>query len=106
VARVQAMAAQPRYRDGRRRLAKPRHADGCAVGRHKARRVRPQAAVPGQRRPKRPPVTTDRRQRDGAAPTVLARQCDVAPPHQVWAGAIPSVGTAAGWWSVAVLLDV
>ena len=96
VARGKAMAAQTRDRDGSRRRAPPRHADGCAVGRYKARRVLPQAAVIVQRRPQRPPVTTDSRHRSGGAPNLLARQCDGAPPHPVWAGDIPDVWTTEG----------
>lgn len=106
VARVKAIAAQTRYSYGSRRMAKQLQADGFAVGRHKARRLMQQAAVPVQRRPKRHPVTTDSRHRLGVAPKLLARQFDGAQPHQGWAGDIPSVWTAEGWLYVAVLLDL
>jgi putative transposase len=49
---------------------------------------------------------TDRRHRYRVAPNLLARQFDVAQPHQVWAGDITYVWTAEGWLYVAVLLDL
>jgi transposase InsO family protein len=106
VARVQAIAAQTRYSYGSRRVAQQLQADGYAVGRYKARRLMPQAAVTAQRRPKRQPVTTDSRHRFGVAPNLLARQFDVAQPNHVWAGDITYVWTAEGWLYVAVLLDL
>jgi transposase InsO family protein len=51
-------------------------------------------------------MTTDSRHRHAVAPHLLARQCDVAPPDQVWAGDITYLWTAEGWWYLAVLLDV
>lgn len=65
-----------------------------------------QAAVVVQRRKKRQPVTTDSRHRSGSAPPLLARECDVERPHQVWVGEITSVWTAEGGLDVAVLLDL
>jgi transposase InsO family protein len=106
VTRVKAMAAQTRSSYGSRRMAKQLHAEGFAVGRYKARRLMQQAAVTVQRRPKRHPVPTDRRHRYGVAPNLLARQFDVAQPHQVWAGDITYVWTAEGWLYVAMLLDL
>jgi hypothetical protein len=41
VARVKAMATQTGHSDGSRRMAKPLQAEGSAVGRDKARRLRP-----------------------------------------------------------------
>jgi hypothetical protein len=73
-------------------------ADGDAVGRYQARRLRQPAAVTVQRRPRRQPVTTDCRQRGGGAPNLLARQVDVAQPPHGWAGDITAVWTAEGGW--------
>ena len=70
------MAAKTRHRDGSRRMAKPRQAEGAAVGRAKARRLMKAAGVM-VRRPKHPrPLTTDSRQGYGVAPNLLARQVD------------------------------
>ena len=105
VARVQAMAPQTGHRYGSRRMATPLQAEGYAVGRSKARRLRPQAGVAVRRR-QRGPVTTASRHGDAVAPKLLARPCAVAPPDTVWGGEITDVWTAAGWESLAVLLDV
>ena len=51
LARVQAIHAETRQSDGRRRRAKPLQAEGFTVGRYKARRVMHQAGV-GVRRPR------------------------------------------------------
>jgi len=103
-ARVQAIHAETGHRDGSRRLAKPLQAEGDAVGRYNARRLRPPAGVAVRRR-KRGPVTTDSRHGDAVAPNLWARQFDVAQPETVWVGAITDVWTAAGWEYLAVLLD-
>jgi transposase InsO family protein len=105
-ARVQAIAAETEHRHGRRRLAKPLQDEGVAVGRDNARRLMRQATVTVQRPKKRGPVTTDSRHRYAVAPNVLARQCDVEQPAQVWVGEITDVGTAEGWLYLAVLLDL
>jgi putative transposase len=106
LARMQAIAVQTRCSYGSRRMAKQLQADGLAVGRDTARRLRHQAEVVVQRRKKRPPVPTDSRPRYGIAPHVLARAFDVEQPTQVWVGDLPAVWTAEGWLSVAVLLDL
>ena len=106
VARVKAIAAQTRCSDGSRRMAKQLQADGCMVGRYKARRLMQRAGITGQHRPKRQPVTTDSRHRFGVAPNLLARQFDVTTPNDVWAGDITYVWTAEGWLYVAILLDL
>ena len=95
--RVNAMAADTRHRDGRRRMAKQRQAAGLHVGRAKARRLMHQAGVAVPRPRRRGPRTTDSRHGDEVAPNLLARQCDVTAPDHVWAGAITSSWTAAGW---------
>jgi len=59
--RGQASAAETRPPSGSRRLAKPRQADGFAVGRSNARRLMRQAKLTVQRRQPRHPGTTDRR---------------------------------------------
>jgi putative transposase len=105
VARVKASATQTGHRYGSRRMAKPFQAEGDAVGRDQARRLMPQAGVSVRRRT-RCPVTPDRRHGDAVAPKLLARQFAVAPPDPVGVGEITDVGTAAGWESLAVLLDV
>ena len=87
-------------------MAKQLQADGFAVGRYKARRCMHQAGVAVRRPRQRHPVTTDTQPRHAVAPPLLARQFDVAQPDQVWAGDITSLGTADGWLSLAVLLDV
>jgi hypothetical protein len=76
LARGNAMAVETGYREGRRRMATPRHAVGCAGGRPQARRLR--------------------RHGSAGAPNLLARQVAVDHPEQVWAGAIPSGWTAEG----------
>jgi putative transposase len=105
-ARVQAIAADTRYSYGSRRRARPLQAEGLAVGRAKARRLRRQAGVAVQRPKRRGLVTTDRRHGYGGAPNLLARPFDVEPPDHVWAGDITSVWTSEGWLYVSVLLDV
>jgi putative transposase len=104
-ARVQAMHAETGHRDGSRRLAKPLQAEGDAVGRDNARRLRPPTGVAVRRR-KRGPVTPDRRHGEAVAPPLRARQFDVAPPDTVWVGASTSVWTAAGGAYLAVLWDL
>jgi putative transposase len=100
------MHAETGPRDGSRRLAKPRQAQGVAVGRAKARRLRQDAGLAVRRRPRRGPVTTDRQHRYPVAPNLLARQVEVDKPEHVWVGAMTSVWTAAGWLDVAVRLEV
>lgn len=69
-------------------MAKPRQAEGSAVGRAKASRLMKAAGVMGQR-PKHPrPITTDSRHGDEVAPNLLARQFDIENPDHVWAGDI------------------
>jgi putative transposase len=106
LARVKAIHAETRQRDGSRRMAKQLQADGFTVGRYKARRVRHQAGVAVRRPRQRHPMTTASRHRHAVAPDLLARQFDVAQPDQVWAGDITYLWTAAGWLSLAVLLEV
>jgi putative transposase len=105
-AQVNAIAAKTRHRYGSRRRAKQLQAQGSAVGRAKARRLRKAAGVMG-RRPNPPrPLTTDRRHGYGVAPNLLARQFAIEKPDQVWAGEITYVWTAEGWLYVSVLLDL
>jgi transposase InsO family protein len=104
VARVKARATQTGHRDGSRRMAKPLQAEGDAVGRDNARRLRPPAGVSVRRR-QRCPVTTASRHGDAVAPHLLARQFAVAPPETVWVGDSTDVWTAEGWASLAVVLD-
>jgi hypothetical protein len=94
-ARGQAMHAETGHRDGSRRLAKPLQAEGDAVGRDNARRLRPPAGVAVRRR-KRGPVTPDRRHGDAVAPQLWARQVDVAPPDTVWGELAPPCGRQQG----------
>jgi transposase InsO family protein len=96
LARVQAIHAETKQRDGSRRMAKPLQADGFAGGRYTARRCMHQAGVAGRRPRQRHPVTTDSRHRHAVAFNLLARQCDVAQPDQVWAGDITYLWTAEG----------
>jgi putative transposase len=86
--RVKAMAAETRSSDGSRRLAKPLQDDGIAVGRSKARRFMPQAAVTVRRPKPHHPVPSASRQGDVVAPNLLARQFAVGPPNQGWVGDI------------------
>jgi putative transposase len=51
------------------------------------------------------PLTTDSRHGYAVAPTLLARQFDVAKPDHVWVGDIRDVWTAEGWWYASTLLD-
>jgi transposase-like protein len=69
-------------------MAKPRQAEGCAVGRAKARRFTQEAGRTVRRRPRRRPVTTASQQRDPVAPKLLARQGEVEHRAQGWAGAM------------------
>jgi transposase InsO family protein len=105
-ARVNAIAAETRHRDGRRRMAKPLQDEGLHVGRAKARRLMKQAGVAVPRPRRRGPMTTDSRHHDAVAPHLLARQFDVTVPDQVGAGDITSSWTAAGWLYLAVLVDL
>jgi hypothetical protein len=95
-ARVKAMAADTRPRDGRRRRATQLQDEGVHVGRAKARRWMNQAGVAVQRPRRRGPRTTDSRHGDEVAPHVWARQCDVTAPDHVWAGDITDIWTAEG----------
>jgi hypothetical protein len=88
VARIKALAADPRHSYGPRRMAKQLQGAGFAVGRAQARRVMKQAGVVVQRPTQRAPVTTDSRHGDAVAPNLLARQFDVARPDHVWVGDI------------------
>jgi putative transposase len=106
VARVKAIADDPRDRYGRRRMAKQLQAEGFAVGRAKARRLLHQAGVAVQRPKRRGPVTTESRHGYAVAPNRLARQFAVAKPEQVWVGDISYVWTAEGWWYVSPRLDL
>jgi putative transposase len=106
VARVKAIAAETRSSYGSRRMAKQLQDDGFAVGRDKARRFMPQAAVTVRRPKPHYPVTTDSRHGYAVAPNLLARQFAVGQPNQVWVGDITYVWTAEGWLYVAVLLDL
>ena len=106
VARVKAMADDTRNRYGSRRRAQQLQAEGCTVGRAKARRLMHQAGVVVQRPKRRGPVTTDRRHGYAVAPNLLARQFDVAQPDQGWVGDISYVWTAAGLLYVSTLLDL
>ena len=87
-------------------MARQLQAEGFAVGRAKARRLMRQAGVAVQHPQRRGPVTTDSRHGYGVAPTLLARQFDVAQPDHVWAGDITYVWTREGWWYVSVLVDL
>jgi hypothetical protein len=104
LARGSAMPTKTRPRDGSRRLAQPLQAEGFLVGRDNARRLRPAAGVVVRHR-QRGPGTTDRRQGDAVAPKLLARPCEVEPSDPVWAGDLPSLGTAAGGFDWAAGLD-
>ena len=106
VARVKAIAAKTGYSYGSRRVAKQLQAEGCAVGRCKARRVMREAGVAVHRPPRRRPQTTDSRHGHSVAPNLLARQFDVEKPDQTWAGDITYLWTAEGWLYLAVLLDL
>jgi putative transposase len=96
VARVKAIAVQPRPSSGSRRMATPLQEEGVHVGRAQARRLMKEAGGPGQRPKRRGPMTTDSRHGYAVAPNLLARPCDVSAPEQVWAGDIPSLWTAEG----------
>jgi putative transposase len=105
LARVRALPPETRQSDGSRRMAKPRQADGLPVGRDNARRLMPAAGVAVRPR-KRCPITTDSRHGDAVAPNLLARPFDVEQSDTVWAGDITSLWTAAGWLSLAAVLDL
>jgi putative transposase len=70
LSRGQAIARETRQSDGSRRMATQLQAEGCAVGRAKARRLRPEAGVSVRRPGARGPVTTDRRHGYGVADNV------------------------------------
>jgi putative transposase len=103
--RVHAIQQATAHSDGRRRLAKPRQEEGLAVGRYHARRLMKPAGI-SVGRPTRRPVTTASRHGDAVAPNLWARQCAVEQPDKVWAGDITSLWTAAGWLSLATVLDL
>jgi putative transposase len=106
LARVKALAAETRQRDGSRRMATQLQEEGCAVGRAKARRLMHEAGVSVRRPRTCRPVTTASRQGYGVADNVLARQGEVATPEHAWAGDSPDIWTAEGWVYLSVLLDV
>jgi putative transposase len=87
-------------------MAQPLQDEGFHVGRAKARRLMSQAGVAVQPPRRRGPMTTDSRHGDEVAPNRLARELDVTAPDHVWAGDITYIGTAEGWRSLAVLVDV
>ena len=106
VARVKAIAAKTGQSYGSRRMAKQLQAEGCAVGRCKARRLMQEAGVVVCRPMYRRPLTTNSRHGYGIAPNLLARQFDVEKPDQAWVGDITYLWTAEGWLYLAVLLDL
>jgi putative transposase len=106
VARVKAIAAKTGQSYGSRRMAKQLQAEGCAVGRCKARRLMQEAGVAVCRPTSRRPLTTNSRHGYGIAPNLLARQFDVEKPDQAWVGDITYVWTVEGWLYVSVLLDL
>jgi putative transposase len=106
LARVKAIAWEPRQSYGSRRMAKPLQDAGGAVGRAQARRLMQEAGVLVRRPRARGPVTTDSRHDYGVADNVLARQFDVAKPEQAWSGDITYIWTAEGWLYLSVLLDL
>jgi putative transposase len=95
-ARVKAIPGATRLSYGRRGRATQRQAEGFAVGRAKARRLRQKAGPTVRRRTRRGLVTPESQQRSPVAPNLLARQCEVEKPHQVWAGDRTSSWTAEG----------
>jgi putative transposase len=106
LARVKAIGAETGHSYGSRRMAKQLQAEGCAVGRCKARRLMREAGVAVHRPTHRRPQTTDSRHGHGVAPNLLARQFDVEQADQAWVGDITYVWTAEGWLYVSVLLDL
>lgn len=104
-ARIKAIAADTRPRDGTRRRAKPLQDEGGAGGRAPASRLMPQAGVVGPRPQPRGPVTPERRQGEAGAPHLRARPFDGARPEHVWGGDISDGWTAAGWLSGSTLVD-
>ena len=105
-ARIQALATETRHRYGRRRMANQRPDEGLSVGRAQARRLLTAAGGAVKRPKRRGPLSPDRRPGSAVAPHRLARQGDVQPPTDVWAGDITSMWTAEGWWSVSVRRDL
>jgi transposase InsO family protein len=85
-ARVKAIDVETRQSYGSRRMAKPRQAEGFAVGGAKARRFMQEVGLTVRRRTRREPVTTDRQHRATMMPNLLARQFKVEKLHQLWAG--------------------
>jgi hypothetical protein len=103
-ARVEALAADPRHRYGRRRRAPPRQDEGCAVGRATARRLMPRAGGVVPRPTRHGPVTPDRGHGEAGAPHLRARRVDGATPDHV-GGAIAATcgrrragGRGRRWW--------
>ena len=105
-ARVKAIAAATRHRDGSRRMATQLQAEGLSVGRAKARCFMQQAEVTVRGPKRRGPMRTDSRHNYEVAPNLLARQFEVKQPNTVWAGDITDVRTAAGGLYGPVLLDL
>jgi transposase InsO family protein len=106
VARVKAIAGQTGQSYGSRRMAKQLQAEGCTIGRYKARQLMQEAGVAVRRPTYRRPLTTQSRHGYGIAPNLLARQFDVEKPDRVWVGDITYLWTAEGWLYLAVLLDL
>ena len=80
-------------------------AHGNSCGRCRARTLMYLAEVSVRRRRKFK-ATSDSRHNLPVAPNLLNRQFEATGPDRIWVSDITYVWTAAGWWYLAVILDL
>jgi len=105
VVRVRTIHEQVRGSYGSRRMARELCADGCQVGRYRARSLMRQACIHVRRR-RRSRATTDSRHASPVAANRLDRQFTRAAPNQAWGSDITYLWTKQGWLYLAIVIDL
>lgn len=90
---------------GARKVWKALVAEGIACGRHRVARVRRENGIEARRR-RRFKVTHYARRHKSTAPDRLRRQFSAERPNQCWVGDVTFISTRAGWFYLAVLIDL
>jgi|SRR5579875_68331 len=90
---------------GSRRIRAELAEQGRACGRKRGVRLMREQGLSGRSLRHRT-ATTDSRQSDPVAPNLLARDFRAEAPNTQWVTDITGVGTAEGWLSLAVVLDL
>ena len=79
---------------------------GVACGRHRVARLMRLNGIVAGRRPRRRPVTTERRAGAPIWPNLLRQDFRAGRPNQKWVADITYIDTRQGWLYLAVLLDL